>query len=100
MGEIGTAVVDFGASPGSQVASFVVTGQTGIVAGAGNSSAEAWIMGDTTAGPTGHNEDEHEVIALFSGVSCRDLVTGVGFTIRIISTLDITGLVSVRWAWF
>ena len=94
MGALGTAVVDFGASPGSQVGSVVITGQAGIVAG---SHAEAWIMGDTTAD---HNEEEHEVISMVSGVVCRDIVTGVGFTIRIISPLDITGLVSVRWGWF
>ena len=73
MGAQGTAVLDFGAFPGTSDASVVITGQAGILSG---SLAEAWIRPDATAD---HSADEHmlETIKVFAG----NIVPGTGFTI-------------------
>jgi hypothetical protein len=70
----GTAVIDFGAWPGSSHAAVAVTGQTGIVAG---SLVEAWIRPADTAD---HRAMEHMVETL--RVFAADIVAGVGFTIH------------------
>lgn len=73
MGAQGTATLDFGAHPGSDMASVAVTGQTGIVSG---SLVEAWIRPVVSAD---HSADEHMVEDLY--VTARDIVAGTGFTI-------------------
>ena len=47
MGGVGSAIIDFGSTPGANLTSVAVTGQTGILSG---SSVEAWMMADTTVG--------------------------------------------------
>ena len=53
---VGTATINFGATPGSTNATLAITGQTSIASGA---HIEAWIQGDSTAD---HNAYEHLVI--------------------------------------
>lgn len=69
----GTAILNFGAFPGSSDTSVAVTGQAGIVSG---SIVEAWIRPVDTAD---HSADEHmvETIKVFAG----NISAGVGFTI-------------------
>ena len=94
MGATGSAIVDFGAFPGSAQANVVVTGQASIVSG---SKAEAWL--DPTATATAdHSQDEHIVIDL--DVRCAALVAGTGFTIWATSRSGLTyGQFNVSWVW-
>jgi hypothetical protein len=73
MGTQGTAIVDFGAFPGSSDTSVVITGQGSILAG---SLAEAWIFPTATAD---HSADEHMYDTL--EVRAGNVVAGTGFTI-------------------
>jgi hypothetical protein len=91
---LGTATLDFGASPGSNEASVAVTGQTGIGAG---SDASAFIMGDDTS--VEHTAADHRYLAALIGLSCGTPSAGVGFTIYGRSTQKIEGRVTCRWVW-
>lgn len=93
MGAQNTAIIDFGAFPGSSDASVVITGQAAIVAG---SLVEAWIRPEATAD---HSVDDHivdppEVIA-------ATIVAGTGFTIYGFTknTIRHFGEYTVAWAW-
>lgn len=70
---VGTAILDFGAFPGSSDASVAVTGQTSIASG---SVVQAWLRPEDTAD---HTADEHmvETLKVFAG----NIVAGTGFTI-------------------
>ena len=75
----GRAIVDFGAIPGSDLATLVIAGQAGIVA---NSFVEAYL--DATAAATAdHSPDEHIAEAPYIAVTCSSIVAGVGFTINL-----------------
>lgn len=74
MGAFGTAVIDFGAYPGSSQATVSVAGQASILT---SSACEAWIRPqDATAD---HSVDEHVVEQL--KIVAGSIVAGVGFTI-------------------
>ena len=92
MGAVGTAILDFGATPGSR-SDTVVSGQASIVS---NSYVEAWLAADTSAD---HNAEEHALAASFVGVSCGAIIAGTGFTIFGRSSTTLTGQWSVRWVW-
>lgn len=91
----GTAVLDFGAFPGSSDATTIVTGQTGLVSG---SFVEAWITPIATAD---HSEDEHMVedIDVFTSA----MIVGTGFTVRAFSrskgNTRLYGQFSFSWVW-
>lgn len=71
----GFTTVDFGASPGKDVATVAVA-SSGILADA---HVEAWLYPTAT---TAHSVDEHTMAAAgFIAVQARDIVAGVGFTI-------------------
>jgi hypothetical protein len=90
----GTAIIDFGAAPGSQSASVTVAGQADIVAG---SFVRAHIQAtDSTAT---HNADEHLLLSRLVTVSCTAITAAASFTITAQSELTITGTISVRWEW-
>ena len=90
----GSATINFGAAPGTNIAEVVVTGQTGIPAGA---QVKAWIQGDSTAD---HNVYTHtRILAPEVALSCENITAGVGFTIVASTELRLTGNVSVRWEW-
>lgn len=94
MGATGFAVVDFGSTMGTQ-ASANITGQTGILAGLGNSLVEAWI--NPVASPD-HTVDEHIIEDL--RVNTSNIVSGVGFTINLICDTGTTyGKWNVYWVW-
>lgn len=90
----GTAVLDFGSTP-TDVASVVVTGQPGIVAG---SFAEAFFMREAT----GDNAvEEHEQAAVNCPLVCGSIVAGTGFTIyarTLQNTILGKGTFNVKWA--
>lgn len=88
----GTTTVDFGSAPGRSVATAVVTGQTGIVAG---SRVGAWL--EATATPE-HTADEHVVEEL--DVVAGSIVAATGFTIYAKTrNVALTGRYTVGWAW-
>lgn len=82
-GATGTAVLDFGAFPGTGDTKVVVTGQAGILAG---SIVNAWIRPVATAD---HTADEHilEPIRVIAGL----IVPGTGFTIYGINANPLLG---------
>jgi hypothetical protein len=89
----GTATLNFGAFPGTNEASVVVTGQPVV----GTSKVDCFIMAsDTTAD---HTENDHRYAALFLGLSAGTIDVGVGFTIYARSLEKLTGTFSVRWRW-
>ncbi len=95
MGAQGTATIDFGAAPGSNATSVVITGQASIGVG---SLCEAWMMADTTAsGASGHNEEEHKLVPI--KLTCGAIAAGVGFTIFAVSEFRLTSTFQVRWVW-
>ena len=97
MGATGTTTVSFGAMPGSDRATAVITGQTGILS---NSRVEAWI--DATAAATAdHSADEHGIEDANIEITCQSIVVGTGFTIVLQasgSSLQY-GVWNVAWVW-
>jgi len=91
MGAKGTTTIDFGSSPGVNLATTVITGQTAI---SSNSDVEAWMMADITAD---HTDVEHIMVDM--KLICGSLVAGTGFTIYATSSQRLTGLWNVHWVW-
>lgn len=85
-------ILDFG-TVGSNHATQVVTGQSGITA---TSVADAWIMGDASTTKT---QNDHLYAALAIKVKCGNIVPGVGFTIYATSPYKLTGRYKIRWVW-
>ena len=90
----GTAVIDFGAFPGSNEATVVVTGQSGISSG---SKVEAYFMADDTTGD--HTAKDHRYADLLIGLTCGGIVGGTGFSIYALCTEKMQGTFQVRWVW-
>ena len=90
----GTAVIDFGAFPGSNEASIAVTGQGTISA---TSKVEAYVMGDDTSGT--HTANDHRYFAALVGLTCGTPTAATGFTIYGRSTEKLTGTFALRWVW-
>jgi hypothetical protein len=92
----GTAVLDFGAFPGTDRASIAVTGQASIL---GTSLVEPWIIPEATAI---HSEDEVAMLKHFVEVSAptSTIIAGTGFTI--VGTCHdefMWGTFKIGWAW-
>ena len=94
MGATGTAIVDFGAFPGTDIATLAITGQSSIT---GSSMVEAYL--DPTAADTAdHSSDEHLVADI--DVRCSALVAAAGFMINLIGRDSIHyGKWNVIWVW-
>lgn len=89
----GLAVVDFGAFPGSNVAEYLVTGQTGITS---TSKPTAMVCAAATSD---HTLNDHVYAASLINVSCGSIVNGVGFTIYMSSVHKMQGTFNVQWIW-
>lgn len=90
----GTAIIDFGAAPGNNEASVVVTGQAAILA---DSYIEASaMMTDTTAD---HPANDHKYLPLFLHATCGDIIVATSFKINAVSEHKLTGLWSLRWVY-
>jgi len=90
----GTVTFDFGAAPGTNVTSAVVS-DAGIGAA---SNVELYLMGtDSTAD---HNTIEHQMLPL-GGLSVQAIArsAGVGFTAQAMSLLRLTGEFKARYVW-
>lgn len=91
MSATGTAILDFGNVPGTNITTTTVTGQTLI---ASDSFAEAFLMVDSTAT---HNSYEHSILPII--LRCGNVIEGNGFDIIASSELRLTGTFSVKWVW-
>jgi hypothetical protein len=90
----GTATINFGSAPGTNIASLVITGQAAIGA---SSNIKVWFQGGSTAD---FNEYEHLFILPGSvSLVAGTIVNGVGFTIYATTQLRIRGNVVCRWEW-
>ena len=90
----GTAIVDFGAHPGSNEATVTVTGQGAISA---TSKAEAWVMGDDSTGD--HTAEDHRYFPLLAALTCGTPTAGASFPIYARSLEKLTGTYALRWVW-
>lgn len=90
----GSLFIDFGNNPGSNEASVVVTGQTGISA---TSKASAFVMGGDTS--SNHTANDHKYLPMFAALTCSTPTAGTGFTIYARSTQKLTGQWAVRYVW-
>jgi hypothetical protein len=89
----GIATIDFGAFPGSNEASVVVSGQSEITV---DCKAEAYVMADDTT--TDHTANDHRYFAALVGLSCGT-PTGSEFTIYARCVEKIQGTFQVRFVW-
>lgn len=91
MATTGTAILDFGATPGTNVVTTTIIGQAAILSG---SLVEAWVMAEATAT---HNAYEHSIVPI--KVVCGNIIAGVGFDIIASTELRLDGTFSVKWVW-
>ena len=91
---IGVATLDFGAYPGSNEASVVVSGLVEILA---TSKADAFVMADDTSAD--HTANDHKYFETFAALSCGTPTLATGFTIYARSHHKLTGEWTVRWVW-
>lgn len=90
----GTVVFDFGAQPGSTLASVTGVTATGMVS---TSKLEIYIDGtDTTAA---HNAAEHRLIGALNFGAYATSKGANTFSAEAISTLSLTGTISCRFVW-
>jgi hypothetical protein len=89
----GTATVDFGAFPGTSLASVAVTGQTEIGAG---SKVEAYTMAESTSD---HTVNDHLYAGSLIALTCGNIVAGTGFTIYATCLDQMQGTFAVHWVW-
>ena len=96
MGAQGTAIVDFGAYPGSPDASVAVAGQAAILT---TSAAEAWLRPqDATAE---NSVDMHIMASNMMEVIAGPITAADGFPIRCISRdgTNFVGTFNLNWVW-
>ena len=93
MANKGTAVLDFGAYPGSCEATVVITGESAILAG---SLCDAWIRAEATAG---HSINDHAWAASLIAITVGVPTAGTGFTIYARCQSRMAGTFNLDWAW-
>jgi hypothetical protein len=95
MGATGSATATFGAYPGADNASVVITGQSTILT---TSKVEAWLD-STIAGTSDHSPDEHMIADI--DVRVESIVGGTGFTIWLHTRENANqyGAYNVSWVW-
>jgi hypothetical protein len=89
----GTAVIDFGPYPGSNEASVVVSGQTGIAP-----STVVTLQVPYTAS-LDYTEADHAYIAALASFVPGSIVTDTSFTIYGRSVHKMQGRINVQWTW-
>jgi hypothetical protein len=87
----GTAVLNFGATPGTNRVTTVVTGQSGILS---TSVPTAFL---TYASTATHNAEEHAIVPM--KLVCGSIIAGTGFTIYATTDWRLDGTFAVSWAW-
>lgn len=89
----GQATINFGNTPGSNIASVAITGQTNILT---TSIVKVFVKPSSTIH---HNEYEHNLFLIGGSLIASDIVAGTGFTITAHSTLRLTGTFNIYWEW-
>jgi hypothetical protein len=90
---LGTAVIDFGATPALE-ATVEVAGQPEITAAA---RIEAWVMARSTADNT---VIDHQYAAVSFRISTSEPVPGSGFSITAYNLFGyVTGQFKIEWIW-
>lgn len=89
----GTAIIDFGAAPGSNEASIAVSDASV----SGTSKAEAYIMADDTS--VDHTANDHRYVINWLRPVCGTPSAGVGFMIYGYSTEKLAGKFTLRYVW-
>ena len=95
----GSAIVDFGAAPGTDLATVAVTGQGGILT---TSKVEAWLDPAITPATADHTIDEHIMATAMTDVTASNIVAGTGFTINCVVRQGngvMIGKFNVSWVW-
>lgn len=87
---VGTTTIDFGAAPGSQRATSLVSGLSGLVAG---QHIEAFLMSEAS---TDHSDYEHQMAAMITGFTCA-YVDATSFMIFGVSEIMLNGIWNLRW---
>ena len=90
----GTAIIDFGAFPGSNEASVSVTGQGTIST---TSKVEAYIMADDNT--SDHSTSDHRYFAALVALTCGTPTASTGFTIYARSLEKLQGTFALRFVW-
>jgi hypothetical protein len=91
-GGAGRVVLNFGALPGSNEASVVVSSPTVLTTSIPTSEVAAVATSD-------HTISDHTYAALFMQLTCGAPTAGVGFTIYARSTEKLSGTFNVNWSW-
>lgn len=91
---IGTATIDFGASPGANQASVTVTGQTTIST---TSKVSVFVMSDDTS--SSHTAADHQYLPLFASFTAGMPTAATGFPINGRSSEKLQGAWTLRWVW-
>jgi hypothetical protein len=89
----GTAIIDFGAFPGSNEATVAVTGQGAITAA---SDVEPYFMAEPTSD---HTALDHAYASRFISLTSDIPTAGAGFNILARSEHLMQGTFNVRWVW-
>ena len=90
MGANGTATLDFGNIPGTELVSVIVN-SVGVLS---TSSIEAWMMAESTAT---HNVMEHIITPI--RLVCQAGNNDNTFTIYAYSEIRLTGTFTAHWVW-
>lgn len=88
----GTAIIDFGVSPGAQEASVAFAD----VAVGAASKVEAYVMADGAAGT--HTANDHRYLPLLAQFTAQP-IAGVGGTIHGRSLMKLIGSFQLRYVW-
>ena len=91
IGHRGTSILDFGNSPGTNLAETTITGQVGILS---TSFVQAFLMASSTSS---HNSYEHSIVPLV--IRCGNIITNTSFDIIASSDLRLSGTFLVNWSW-
>jgi hypothetical protein len=89
----GSAVLDFGALPGSNEAQVSVADATV----SATSKAEAYLMGDDTSAD--HTAGDHRYAGCFCALTCGTPTAGVGFVVFGRAVEQLVGKFTVRYVW-
>lgn len=90
----GVVEVNFGAHPGTDIATVAVTGQTTIAA---DSKITVWIFPKDT---TDHTAEEHLIEDIRVFVPVASIIVGTGFTVHAVAESGRAhGLWNVGWMW-
>ena len=90
----GTAILDFGAFPGSSIASVDIVGQSAIDT---SSRVRLYISGDSVSAD--HTAPDHMFFQCFASTVAGNIIPNVGFTIYGTTLHQLQGQWVINWEW-